>query len=824
MGEIWRRLWYFLNRSRFERELRDEMEAHRALKGAAGPRFGNSLRLREEAADQWGWGWFERLSQDLRFAVRLLRRAPAFTVTAVTVLALGVGLNLAAFQVIDVVALSWLPVRSPETLVKLNRRSPRGTNTAFSYPAFDFYRRSQSSLTSAIAQVHGDVTLGDDEVHRVDAEFVTPTYFTDLGAAPLAGRLLAATDDGPAAAPVIVLAEGLWASRFGRDPSILGRPLRVNGSPFTVVGIVPSTFVGLDDREARAWVPIAQHGVAFPGSTVLTDWKASPVRFYARMREGLTPPAAEQELRPVVDALRAERPGDVWDGEWLAIKPAGQYVSFEEAAPALALVGALVGLVLVTACMNLGLLVLARTLGRDREFAIRLSVGASRGRIVRQLLTEHLLLGVLGAAVGCFVAVQAARAFFVLSSGPAGLVPHFNLRALAVAAVLAVVSSVAFGFAPAWQALRPSVPRRLRLRSVLVGVQVAAASVLLIVSGLLVRGVTRIVRAPLGFDYRHTVLADPALESHGMSPAAADVYWRTADARIRAVPGVVSAALTTLPPFGNRVTVNRERTIFHHVTPSYFTTLRIPLSRGRVFADREAGVVLVSESLARRRWPGEDPIGKTFEQATVVGVVGNARAVRVGEQSATDCYLAIEPAHLAGAVMVVRVEGEPRPVAATLRSVARGGDDRLTPSVTLLEDALEAQLQNPRQGALVASLLGICALLLAVIGLGGMVAFTVSQRLREIGVRVALGARPAHVVRAIARQFMAPVLWGAAAGSALAAGVGTVMARELFGVSRLDPLAHGGALLLFATVAAVAALPSLRRALRVDPVTTLRHE
>jgi predicted lysophospholipase L1 biosynthesis ABC-type transport system permease subunit len=240
--------------------------------------------------------------------------------------------------------------------------------------------------------------------------------------------------------------------------------------------------------------------------------------------------------------------------------------------------------------------------------------------------------------------------------------------------------------------------------------------------------------------------------------------------------------------------------------------------------DREAGVVLVSESLARRRWPGEDPIGKTFEQAMVVGVVGNARAVRFGEQTATDCYQAIQPAQLAGAVMVIRVEGEPRPVAATLRSVARGDDDRLTPSVTLLEDALEAQLENPRQGALVASMLGICALLLAVIGLGGMVAFTVSQRLREIGVRVALGARPSHVVRAIARQFMAPVVWGAAAGSALAAAVGTVMARELFGVSRLDPLAHGGALLLFATVAAVATLPSLRRALRVDPVTTLRHE
>jgi hypothetical protein len=217
MGELWRRLWYFLNRSRFERELHEEMEAHRAMKGATGPRFGNSLRLREEAADEWGWAWFDRLAQDLRFAVRLLRRAPAFTLTAIGVLALGVGLNLAAFQVIDRVALSWLPIRSPETLVKLHRRSPRGTSTSFSYPAFDFYRHSKSSLSSTIALVYGNVTLDDDETHRVDTEFVTPNYFSDLGASPFAGRLLDTTDQGPGAGAVVVLAEGLWASRFGRD-------------------------------------------------------------------------------------------------------------------------------------------------------------------------------------------------------------------------------------------------------------------------------------------------------------------------------------------------------------------------------------------------------------------------------------------------------------------------------------------------------------------------------------------------------------------------------------------------------------------------------
>ena len=296
MGELWRRLWYLLNRSRFERDLREEMDAHRAqltMTGDAGPRFGNTLRLQEEARDEWGWAWLDRLLQDLRFAVRLLVRTPIFTVTAVVVLALGVGLNLAAFQVVDTVALSWLPIRSPETLVRLNRSSPRGTSTSFSYPAFDFYRTHGSPLTAAIGLAYDAVTLGDDEAHRVDAEFVTSNLFSDLGETPLAGRLLDRQDEADAAPAVIVLSERTWRSRFGSDPAIVGRPLRVNGHPFTVVGVVADTFVGVEHRFASVWMPIAQHGVAFPGSTMLEDWKGNPVRFYARVSPGTTPAAAE---------------------------------------------------------------------------------------------------------------------------------------------------------------------------------------------------------------------------------------------------------------------------------------------------------------------------------------------------------------------------------------------------------------------------------------------------------------------------------------------------------------------------------------------------
>jgi predicted permease len=823
MGELWRRLWFLLNRTRFERELRAEMEAHRAMSQDAGARFGNSLRLRDEALDAWGWRWLERLAQDLRFGARLLWRAPAFTLTAVAVLALGVGVNLAAFQVFDRLALSPRPVPDAHTLVNLFRRSPTSTSTTFSYPAFDFYRRHASHLTGAMALVPADVTIGDDESRQGPALFVTGNYFLETGATPAAGRLLDPGDDRPGAPSVAVIGEDLWRASFAADRATLGRVLRINGNPFTVIGIVPRTFVGLNDRSPSIWIPIAQHRAAFPGSTLLEDWKGGAVQFYGRVPGG-DRSAAEAELRAAANALRAERPRDVWDGEWLQIRDAGRLLTLEEAAPALALMGSLVGLVLVAACMNLGLLVLARTLVRDREFGIRLSVGATRGRLVRQLLTEHLLLGFLGAAVGCVVAVQASAVLFTVTGSPAGIQPAFNLRTLFAAISLAVVSAVVFGFAPVWQTMRPAAGRRFRMRSVLLAAQVMAASALLIVSGLLVRGVTRVVRVPLGFDYRQTLVASPGLASHGASPEEAAHYWRRVEARLREVPAVRNVAVSTLPPLGNRVTINRERTVFYDVTPAYFDTLQIAVRRGRIFAADERGVAVVSESLANRRWPGEDPLGKAYDGHTVIGVVSAARTVKLSDASATECYRPIQPRDMPDAVLVARVDGPPRVAARDIRAIMQNEDARLMPQVDALEDALEARLTGQRQAARLVSVLGACALLLAVTGLGGMVAFTVSQRRKEIGVRLALGARPAHVVRAVIGQFRVPLVVGAAAGSLLASVAGTVLAGELYGVSSLDPVAHVGAFVLFAAVTALAALPSLRRAIRIDPVRTLRHE
>jgi predicted permease len=821
MGEIWRRIWYLLNRSRLDRELREEMAAHVAMKGDTGPAFGNELRLRERATDEWGWGWLDRLAQDLRFALRLLMRSPAFTASATAVLAFGVGLNLAVFQVLDATALSWLPVRAPERLVHVLRRSPTSTSTALSYPAFDFYRRS-SSLSAALGIVDAEVALGEDRLPHVPVEFVTSNYFADLGAGPLIGRVLDARDDRPDAEASIVLSESIWKIRFGGQASIVGSTVRVNDRPFVVAGVVAATFVGPESRGV-AWIPVTQHPLAFSGSTLLSDPSVSPVRFYAWFREGLSREGAEAELKPLVAALRQAQPAHVWE-EWLALRPAGRFIALEQMHGAgMALVAALVVLVLIAACMNLGLLVLARSLSREREFAIRLSVGATRGRIVRQLVTEYLVLAALGGAAGCAVSAGATRIMLVLIGVPSGITPHFGGRVVAVAAALAVVSLLLFGFTPAMQALKPA-PTRLRFRNVLVALQVGAACVLLIVASLLVRGVTRVTTVPLGFDYENTVLVEPALDSYGIRSGAADAYWRDLDSRVRRLGAVADAALVTLPPFGNRVDVNGKGTLSYRVTPSYFQTMRIPIVRGRNFSAGERGVVILSGALVRREWPGEDPLGKPYNGATVIGVAGDARTVRIGDGSSTEAYTPIGTPHLAEAVMVVRADARPDSVATAISSVAREIDSRVTPHVTLLRDNLNARLEGPRQAAMLIAVLGACALALAVTALAGVISFTVSQRVREIGIRLALGAGSWNIVRAIGRQFAWPTVAGLLGGAACASLLATVLSSELFGVSPIDPTTYGGVALVFVLVTALTALPSLRRALRIDPMTALRHD
>jgi predicted permease len=823
MIEWLRRVWYLLNRSRLERELEEEMAAHRAEKGDRGPRFGNTLRLREESHDQWGWAWLDRLGQDVSFALRLLRGSPAFTFAAISVLTLGVGVNLAGFQVFNTVALSPLPVRDAETLVRLNRRSPTGTGTQFSYPAFDFYRTRAQSFATTFGLAYATVTV-DDESQQKGMSFVTTNYLSDLGATPRAGRLLLPADDLSDAPSVVVLKEQFWRTQFGANPEIVGKQIRLNGRSFTVSGILPATFVGLSGSGGIGFAPLSQYPRAFAGSTILGDARGDALTFFARLKPGVSATAAEAELRPLVDALREQQPQVIWKDEWLGVRSASRLVPLDDMeGPGLALASSLVLLVLVTACMNLGLLLLARAISREREFSIRLSVGATRARIARQLLTENAVIAIIGTGVGCAVSVVASRMLSTSLSVPEGMKPTFDFRVGLAALALAAIACLVFGFAPAMQVIRPA-RRRARSRGVLVAIQVGAACVLIILSTLLSRGLLRVSRVPLGFEYKHTLIVDPRLDSYGFTPAAARAYVDALGARVQAIPGVATVALEDLPPFGNRMNVNAKGTVFHHVTPHYFDAMRIRLMRGRIFGASERGVVVISETLARRTWPNEDPLGKIFNEATVIGIVGDARTIRIADAGSTESYQPINDGQLSGAVMIVRANASPSAVAQIVASTSRSIDSRVSPSVTLLASTFEDKLETPKQLALITSALGTCALLLAVAGLAGLVSFTVSQRVKEIGIRVALGARSREIVGVVARQFTRPLVAGLVIGFAVAGLAATALSQALFGLSPVDPISYLGAALLFTICTGLGALPALLRAVRVDPLEVLRHE
>jgi predicted permease len=827
-GELWRRIHYLLNRSRLERELEEEMAAHRAMKGSGEPRFGNARRLREDAHDAWGWAWWDQLVQDLTFGSRMLRKSPAFTLTAIAILAIGVGMNIAAFQILNSIALTPLPVSDPDSLVRFNRRSPQGKSTSFAYPALDFYATHNTVLTSSMGILRTLVALESDTSRGVPVQFVTANYLSELGAIPALGRLLdGARDDEPDAEPVIVLTSSLWQGRFGSDPGIVGRTIRINGRPFTVAGVLPASFVGLTGRSSLAWIPITKQPYAFPGSDLLTSYSDTPVAFYARMKPGLGLRAIEDGLRSATSALRQRGPDAATENEWLEAIPAGRFVTVD--ADGIAIAATFTLIVLIAACANLATLIFARGFSREQEIGIRLSVGASRRRLVRQLLTESVMLAVLGTAAALGVSFVTTRLFLAGSDAPSFMRPTLDVRVTLFAFVMAALASVLFGLMPALQAVKPRTTHtRARTRGVLVAAQVAAGCTLLVVSALLTRALDRVVHAPLGFEYEHHVTLDPDLNASGVKGVAARAYWTGLRDRLTGVPGVREMSLETIPPLGNRVTtarIGRGRTAFvHHVDPTYFGVMGIPLRRGRLFQSNETGAAMVSESFAHAVWPGEDPLGKAWDEATVVGVVGNAATTALASPEASEFYHPMDDEHMARAVMIVRVAGDPSSMTGVLVGAARGVDPRVSLSAGVLLQAFDVKLRMPQRMTKIVWALGALALALAAVGLGGLVVFTVSQRAREIGIRMALGARSRDVINGVLQQFRRPIAWGLAGGFLMAAGLSRVLHRELFGLSPFDPVSYISAAALFTIVAALATAGPLRRALKVDPISALKCE
>jgi len=841
VSEIFRRLRYLLFRRRFDQELQNEMEFHREMAARHGGRnFGNSLRLREQSREAWGWTWIDRLIQDLHYAARILWRSPGFTLTAVIVLALGIGVNVAAFGLFNLLVLKPLPVRDPDSLVRLQRRSPEVNTSETPYGSFAFYRDHVKTLSAMMATMGSPSMELEQDTQPVRVIFVTANYFSELGSQAAAGRLLdASRDDSSSAPPVVVLSYRFWQQRFGGDSSIVGRVIHLNKKPATVIGVTAKNFAAPDEQHSDIWMPLMQQPYFVEGSAALTDvYHGGGVRMSGRLAPGVTAKIAEQELLALTHELDKLYPKLIWDKEYIKSDPAGHDLVMQpEMYQVAGMVGAVVLLILAVACANLGGLMMARGVTREHEIAIRVAIGAGRKRIFRQLFTESLLLALLGSLSGLALSYVILRVIFALTTPPEWMSVAPDWRVYLFVLNMALVAAVFFGLAPALQIARQR-QRRTIIRQILVGAQIAASCMLLIVSGLLVHAVHHVLYNDPGFGYEQVLGISPGLENHGYTPEAARTYLDELKTRLSGIPGVKSVTLSKIPLLGQGMTSymttdiqGKQVNIYPDwIDDDFFKTMNIPLLRGRNFVPGETNAVIVSESLARKIWPGVDPIGKRMwpddekNRDVIVGVAGNARVKSMNDGDAVEAYWPAQTADLPAMTLLVKTVGAPDGLPPQVKSIVESLDPKLFPYIWLLKSGFRENALDLERLAMIASLLGTVAISLAGVGIVGLVAYTVSQRTKEIAIRVALGAKPLHVISVILRQFLYPVLTGLIVGAAVTALLSQFLRKILYGISHLDPIGYAGGIAVLVAIAVAAALLPARRALRVDPVRALHEE
>ncbi len=839
MHEFFRRLRYLLNRRRFDRELETDMQFHREMAAREGrTNFGNVLQLREDSREAWGWIWIDRLAQDLRYAARILWRSPGFTVTAVLVLAIGVGVNVTAFSLFNLMALKPLPVRDPDSIVRLQRRSPENITSEMPYRSFVFYREHAKTLQAVMATMGAPPMELENDAQPATVNFVTANYFSELGTVASAGRLLQpAREDAADAPPVVVLSYGFWQRRFGGDPSTVGKIIHLNKKPATVIGVTPYAFASLDGQYSDIWLPLLQQPYFVEGSTTLTDPSSGGVRMWGRLAPGVTSKAAGQELLSLTNALRKIYPKVIWDKEYIRVDPGGhQTVMQPEMYQVAAMVGGLVLLILAVACANLGGLMIARGVTREREIGIRLAIGASRKRVFRQLFTESLLLALLGAAAGVGLGCAVLRITLVVAHAPEWMSAAPDWRVLLFVLGMAFAAAVFFGLAPALQVARQR-HRKTLARQVLIGAQLAASCILLIVAGLLVHAVHHVLYTDPGFGYEEVLGITPGLDTHGYAPASARTYLNALTSRLRAIPGVESVGLSKIPLFGHGLTAYMTVDIGGHpiniypnwVDPEFFRTMSIRILRGRTFFPGERNAAIVSESLARKQWPGQDPLGKPLwrdgtSKDTIVGVARNARVKSMNDGDAVEVYWAAQADDMRAMTLLVKTAGAPDAIVPKIKSISDSLDAKLFPSVWLLKSGFHETARDLENIAIVVSLLGIVAISMAGIGIVGLMSYVVAQQRKEIAIRIALGARHAHVLATVLRQFSWPLILGLLTGLGITAGLSKVLRKTLYGVSNLDPASYVAAVMVLVLVAGIATLMPARRVLRLNLSKTLHYE
>ena len=848
MSTWFRRVWHLINRSRRERDLVNEMHEHRAAMHDP-TTFGDTHRLLERSRDAWGWNWLDDAMQDLAVGVRTLRKSPSFAITATLILTFGIGINVTLFQMIRVGLLRPPAIKDADSWVRFLRAAPNSTTSTLPYALTQFVKEHNDVLAGITVESRAEIAWGRDASQQINASFVSPNWFDEAGYGPLHGRVLSETIDVTADAPSIVLGYAFWKNTLGGDPAIIGTTAFIDRKPVTIAGVVPASFPGLDFSVPDVFIPITQREYFYPESAFLRSWQIEGVDMYARLRPGVSAAAAREALRATMRAAAAER-GEIKNDEWLEpLLASHNFMRDSERYAVLAvisLIGALTGLVLVVAAANLGNLVMSRATGRVRELGVRMALGARRERIVRQLVIESVPLVLLGIAGSLGFAWMATRVIATFGEFP----PYFDYtidwRTQAIAIGLGGVSLLVVGVMPAWKVAQQHLMDAVKdggqhvsraldrtlLRRVMVAAQVAGSCVILIVASMMVRSVQHAMQSSLGFDYQRAGVLSIPLGRYGISGDAARSYWYSVKDRVLANPEVEGAAIVTAPPLGGRVfettynTTPGMQTLVQSVDPEYFSVMRIPIIAGRLFGPGDEGVVIVSRRLALEMYGTLDVVGREFpkaaSEATIVGIAADAHSIRVEANNALELYRPLKPADFSMVFLVARARNDADRLPPVLREAAML-DERVIPSAHAMHKDFDQRMSGPRMASAIAAGIGVLTLALACLGIFGVVSYGVALRTKEIGIRVALGARQPALLRAIVRQVLTPVGTGVAIGLILAVPTGFALGGEPLYLQHADPIAFLSALLIFCSAGAVAALWPAYLVLRGNPVDALRQ-
>jgi len=864
MGNLLRRLQYLLRRKRLEADLAEEMEFHRRMiegdrqgdRAAAARAWGNTTLAREDSRAVWLLPWIESLWQDLAYGIRGLRREAGFTLVALAALAIGIGLNTGVFTVFNALALRPWPVPDPSRVVNVVRRIQKGPGAGsmngFGVAEWRYLAEHSKAFTGLLLTRNGErVELNG---RRLSLTWVTGNYFPVLEVPMAFGRGFLPEEDRPLAPEAVaVLNYATWRDRLGGDPAIVGKTVRLDEIPFTVVGVAAQNFNGTDPNRADFWAPLSARRLLRPHDEsvlpFLTSFDYCCINMAGRVAGRYTPAQAAAEVDLLVGQLHGKSEQD----EGRSVATAGTALLATAGhdknmiVPAFVAMFTAMTLVLLLACANVGNLLLARAAARRTEMAVRLALGGSRARLIRQLLVESLTLAVAAAAAGGVVAWTAPQAILARLVPDNAIVVGPDWRVVAYTAGLAVLACLAFGLAPTLHgtrggigaALKPGAPLgapRLPLRSVLLAAQVAISVILLSGAGLLVRGLQRAQHQDPGFRIQPVTVASLELPAAVYNGARAEAFTTQlqdalADASMPATalasdaPMANSHSWTSMRASGEAEDRNRLVQI-HQVTSGYFDVLGIPLVAGRNFTREDLGrlVVLLNETGARRLWGAQSAVGKTIasNQKTweVVGVVKDAYTTDLNAIPPMMYW----PMNGKFGVPQVLIGSAGAAERARLAALVQGIEPKGRVTFTPLAANLEAWLAPARYAAALAGALGLLALSLASIGMAGVFGYVVRQRTREIGVRMALGAQPAQVVRLVLGSNLRALAWGVAAGLAGSFAAAPLLKSLIDGGRAFDPLTGAGVLaLLLIAVAAASAFPA-RRAARVDPLTALRWE